>query len=158
MGLITWFLGKMFYPLLFSGGATYFAFRLGQELPLAAKKAGHSLGMSYNYFKVTIRVGGVRINPAHSFSHRSPSRPTRSSRSSGRPRSRRTPSPVSSSTRSRRRRSSSRRSCPSLASTPSRTTSNSSSPPQTNRPPSKRKRGRSRRVGARPRKRWAAQT
>ena len=57
MGLITWFLGKMFYPLLFSGGATYFAFRLGQELPLAAKKAGHSLGMSYNYFKVTIRVG-----------------------------------------------------------------------------------------------------
>jgi hypothetical protein len=56
MGLITWFLGKLFYPLLFTGGATFFAFRLAQELPLAARKAGHTLGMSYNYFKVTIRV------------------------------------------------------------------------------------------------------
>lgn len=56
MGVITYILGKLIYPILFTGGATYFAFRLGPELPLAAKNAGRSLGMSYNYFKVTIRV------------------------------------------------------------------------------------------------------
>ena len=55
MGLFTWFLGKLIYPLFFTGSATFFAFRLGQELPLAALNAGHSLGMWYNYFKVTVR-------------------------------------------------------------------------------------------------------
>ena len=56
MGVITFILGKLIYPVLFTGGATYFAFRLGPELPIAARRAGRSLGMSYNYFKVTLKV------------------------------------------------------------------------------------------------------
>lgn len=56
MGVITFIIGKLIYPVLFTGGATIFAFRLGSELPIAARKAGRSLGMGYNYFKVTLRV------------------------------------------------------------------------------------------------------
>lgn len=56
MGVITFILAKLFYPVLFTGSATYFAFRLGSELPLAARLAGQSIGMGYNYFKVTLRV------------------------------------------------------------------------------------------------------
>ncbi len=56
MGVITFILAKLFYPVLFTGSATYCAFRLGSELPLAARRAGQSIGMGYNYFKVTLRV------------------------------------------------------------------------------------------------------
>jgi hypothetical protein len=56
MGVITFILAKLFYPVLFTGSATYVAFRLGSELPLAARLAGQSIGMGYNYFKVTLRV------------------------------------------------------------------------------------------------------
>lgn len=55
MGVITFILAKLFYPVLFTGSATYVAFRLGSELPLAARLAGQSIGMGYNYFKVTLR-------------------------------------------------------------------------------------------------------
>lgn len=40
MGIITYVIGKLIYPLLFTGGATYFAFSLGRELPIAARRAG----------------------------------------------------------------------------------------------------------------------
>ncbi len=40
MGVITFILAKLFYPVLFTGSATYVAFRLGSELPLAARLAG----------------------------------------------------------------------------------------------------------------------
>jgi hypothetical protein len=56
MGAITYILCKLIYPVLFTGSATIFAFRLGSELPIAARKAGQSIGMGYNYFKVTLRV------------------------------------------------------------------------------------------------------
>lgn len=56
MGLFSYILGKLIYPVLFTGSATYFAFRLGGELPIAARNAGRSIGMGYNYFKVTLRV------------------------------------------------------------------------------------------------------
>lgn len=56
MGLITYILGKLIYPVIFTGSATYFAFRLGSELPIASRNAGRAIGMGYNYFKVTIRV------------------------------------------------------------------------------------------------------
>ena len=55
MGFITWFLGKLIYPAIFSGGATYYAFRLGSDLPIASRRAGRWLGMQYNYLKVTLR-------------------------------------------------------------------------------------------------------
>ena len=55
MGLITWFLAKLFYPVLFTGTSTYWAFRLGSDLPIASRRAGHWVGMKYNYFKVTLR-------------------------------------------------------------------------------------------------------
>ena len=51
MGLFKFFL----YPMLFLGGATYSAFSLGPKLPLAARKTGQTLGMGFNYFKVTLR-------------------------------------------------------------------------------------------------------
>jgi hypothetical protein len=62
MGLISYILGKLLYPVLFTGGATYFAFRLGSELPVASRNAGRAIGMGYNYFKVTIRA---RANFSH---------------------------------------------------------------------------------------------
>ena len=51
MGLLRLFL----YPLLFTGSATYFAFSLGSQLPVAARNAGRSLGMGFNYFKVALK-------------------------------------------------------------------------------------------------------
>ena len=127
MGVITYLIGKLIYPLLFTGGATVFAFRLGSELPIAARRAGRSIGMGYNYFKVTLRVRSpisiILKRVLCSFSPLSPNKPTRLSRSSGRPRSRPTPSPVSSSIASARKESSSRRSCRSWGSTLSKTTS-----------------------------------
>lgn len=56
MGVILYIFGKLIYPVLFTSGATYFAFRLGNELPIAARRAGRSIGMGYNYFKVTLKV------------------------------------------------------------------------------------------------------
>lgn len=56
MGLFAYVFGKIIYTGIFLGGATVFAFRLGPELPIAARKAGRAIGMSYNYFKVTIKV------------------------------------------------------------------------------------------------------
>ena len=55
MGLITWVIGKMVYPVIFTGSATYCAFRLGSQLPIASRNAGHWVGMQYNYMKVTLR-------------------------------------------------------------------------------------------------------
>ena len=55
MGLITWVLGKLIYPFLFTGGASYWAFKLGNDLPIASRNAGRWLGMKYNYLKVTIK-------------------------------------------------------------------------------------------------------
>eukprot|EP00347_Sterkiella_histriomuscorum_P006161 403353834 len=55
MGVILFIFGKLIYPVLFTSGATYFAFRLGNELPIAARRAGRSIGMSYNYFKITLK-------------------------------------------------------------------------------------------------------
>lgn len=55
MGVVTYVIGKLIYPILFTGGATIFAFRLGSELPVASRNAGRAIGMGYNYFKVTIR-------------------------------------------------------------------------------------------------------
>lgn len=55
MGLILWFIGKIMYPLMFTGGATYWAFKLGDNLPIASRRAGRFIGMQYNYFKVTLR-------------------------------------------------------------------------------------------------------
>lgn len=55
MGVIIWFFGKIFYPVLFTSGATYWAFSLGQNLPIAARRAGRFVGMQYNYLKVTLR-------------------------------------------------------------------------------------------------------
>ena len=40
MGVITYILGKMIYPFIFFTGASVFAFRLGNELPIAARRAG----------------------------------------------------------------------------------------------------------------------
>ena len=52
MGVIKFLL----YPLFFLGGATYTAFSLGPKvLPIASRNAGRSIGMGYNYFKVTLR-------------------------------------------------------------------------------------------------------
>ena len=55
MGLITWVLGKLFWPVFLTGGATYWAFRLGPSgLPAASRNAGRFIGMQYNYLKLTI--------------------------------------------------------------------------------------------------------
>jgi hypothetical protein len=37
------------------GACTVLAFRLGQELPKASRKAGRSIGMGYNYMKIIIK-------------------------------------------------------------------------------------------------------
>jgi len=63
MGVFTYVVGKLIYPILFTGGATWFAFRLGAKLPVASREAGRSIGMAYNYFKVVLKV----INPIHKF-------------------------------------------------------------------------------------------
>ena len=80
MGAITYILCKLIYPVLFTGSATIFAFRLGSELPIAARKAGQSIGMGYNYFKVTLRVILKFIQyflALYSFSLLSQNKPTR---------------------------------------------------------------------------------
>ena len=61
MGVITYIIAKLIYPVLFTSGATYYAFKLGNELPIAARNAGRSLGMGYNYFKITLRVSFLKI-------------------------------------------------------------------------------------------------
>ena len=66
MGIISYIIGKLIYPILFTGGATYYAFRLGSELPIAARNAGRSIGMGYNYFKVTLRVT-IKLKNDHYF-------------------------------------------------------------------------------------------
>ena len=53
--MIKWIFGKLIYPLLFTGGTTYWAFKLGNNLPIASRIAGRWIGMKYNYMKVTIR-------------------------------------------------------------------------------------------------------
>ena len=45
----------LLYPILFSSAATYYAFSLGNHLPIAARNAGRSLGMGFNYFKVALK-------------------------------------------------------------------------------------------------------
>jgi hypothetical protein len=55
-GLIIYIISKMIYPLMFFGGASVFAFRLGPELAIASRRAGRSMGMGYNYFKITLKV------------------------------------------------------------------------------------------------------
>lgn len=55
MGLITFIIGKLVYPVLFTGGASYWAFKLGSELPIASRSAGRWVGMQYNYLKATLR-------------------------------------------------------------------------------------------------------
>lgn len=37
------------------GGCSYFAFRLGSELPLAARNTGRHIGMMYNYMKILLK-------------------------------------------------------------------------------------------------------
>lgn len=56
MGILYYVIAKMVYPVIIFGGATVFAFRLGHELPIASRRAGRSIGMGYNYFKVTLKV------------------------------------------------------------------------------------------------------
>ena len=55
MGAFSWLIGKLIYPFLFVSGSTYWAFKLGQNLPIASRKAGRFVGMQYNYLKVTLR-------------------------------------------------------------------------------------------------------
>jgi hypothetical protein len=55
MGLLSYLFYKILYNSAFLGAATYFAFRLGNELPIASRRAGRSLGMGYNYFKTTLK-------------------------------------------------------------------------------------------------------
>ena len=53
--MITWVLGKLFWPMLLTSSMTYCAFRLGPTgLPAASRKAGRFIGMQYNYLKLTI--------------------------------------------------------------------------------------------------------
>jgi hypothetical protein len=55
MGYLTWMVGKLIYPILVTSGATYWAFKLGSNLPIASRRAGRWVGMQYNYLKVTLR-------------------------------------------------------------------------------------------------------
>lgn len=43
-------------PICLCGCATYCAFSLGSLLPVASRRAGRSIGMGFNYFKVGLRV------------------------------------------------------------------------------------------------------
>ena len=38
------------------GLASYLAFRLGPELPIAARQGGRNLGMFHNYIKILIKL------------------------------------------------------------------------------------------------------
>ena len=55
MGIITYLIAKLIYPIIFSGAATYYAFSLGKNLPIASRWSGRWIGMKYNYLKVTIK-------------------------------------------------------------------------------------------------------
>jgi hypothetical protein len=55
MGILSYLFAKLIYPFLFTGGATWTAFRLGAELPVASRMAGRSMGMGYNYFKLMVK-------------------------------------------------------------------------------------------------------
>jgi hypothetical protein len=43
------------YPFIFFTSATYYAFTLGSQLPVASRNAGRALGMGFNYFKVALK-------------------------------------------------------------------------------------------------------
>lgn len=49
---------KTFLIITFPGTAvaTFFAFRLGSELPKASRKLGRKIGLGYHYFKVILKV------------------------------------------------------------------------------------------------------
>ena len=49
---------KTLFVVLFPGGAfaSYLAFKLGPELPIACRNFGRNIGMGYNYFKVILKV------------------------------------------------------------------------------------------------------
>jgi hypothetical protein len=51
MGLLKLFI----YPIVFTGSATYYAFALGNQLPVASRNAGRAMGMGFNYFKVALK-------------------------------------------------------------------------------------------------------
>lgn len=53
MGFIKTFI---IFPVIFMGGATYSAFSLGSTLVVYSRRAGRSIGMGFNYFKVGLRV------------------------------------------------------------------------------------------------------
>jgi hypothetical protein len=53
MGLIKTF---VIFPIVFMGSATYCAFSLGSTLVIHSRRAGRSIGMGFNYFKVGLRV------------------------------------------------------------------------------------------------------
>ena len=44
------------FPAAFTGAATYYAFKLGPKLAISSRRAGQSLGMGYNYFKVLLSI------------------------------------------------------------------------------------------------------
>lgn len=44
------------------GGCSYFAFRLGSELPIAARHTGRQIGMMYNYMKILLKHITPRSN------------------------------------------------------------------------------------------------
>lgn len=55
MGFFLTILGKLMIPIAMTGAASVYAFRLGPELNVAARRAGQSFGMGYNYFKVILK-------------------------------------------------------------------------------------------------------
>lgn len=44
------------FPIMIMGSATYCAFSLGPKLIIYSRRAGRSIGMGFNYFKVGLRV------------------------------------------------------------------------------------------------------
>ena len=52
MGLFTYIFGVVI-PVI--GFSTVISFRLGSELPKAARRTGRSIGMGYNYLKILIK-------------------------------------------------------------------------------------------------------
>ena len=45
----------LFTIFIFFTSATYYAFALGSQLPVASRNAGRALGMGFNYFKVALK-------------------------------------------------------------------------------------------------------
>ena len=56
MGFILGIMYKLMFPVAFMSWATIYAFKLGPKIAISSKNAGRSLGMSYNYFKVLLKV------------------------------------------------------------------------------------------------------